>query len=151
MYKAKLVLGVVAAVFVAGLGGWFWGISGTRVVDRALQASMLRSALLEARSSVLDARLELYSVNFGDASRHLEDARAQLHGAEARFKSLGRQEDLKRLEPAFAVIDEAQRLAGQLDQGANARAAAAAKIIDDVLGTEGKRQAREARGNRGDL
>jgi hypothetical protein len=139
MNKAKLVLGVVVAVLVAGLGGWFWGISGTRVVDRALQASELRSDLLEARSSVLTARLDVYSVNFGESSRHLEDARTQLRRAEARLKSLGRQDDLTRLAPAFTGIDEAQRLAGQMDQTANARAAEAARIIDDVLGTEAKR------------
>jgi len=139
MNKAKLVLGVVVALLVAGLGGWFWGTSGTRVVDRALQASQLRSDLLEARSSVLTARLDVYSVNFGDASSHLEDARAQLRRAEEQLKSLGRQDDLQRLEPAFTGIDDAQRLAGQLDQSANARAAEAAKIIDDVLGTEAKR------------
>ena len=139
MQKAKLVLGVVVAVLVAGLGGWFWGISGTRVVDRALQASELRSDLLEARSSVLTARLDVYSVNFGESSRHLEDARAQLRRAEARLKSLGRQDDLTRLAPAFTGIDEAQRLTGQMDQTANARAAEAATIIDDVLGTEAKR------------
>lgn len=138
MTKAKLVLGVAVALAVAGLGGWFWGTLGTRAVDGALQASQLRSDLLEARSSVLTARLDVYSVNFGDASRHLEDARAQLRRAEARLKSLGRQDDATRLGPAFARIDEAQRLAGQLDQDANSRAAEAVKTIDDVLGMEAK-------------
>jgi hypothetical protein len=102
---------------------------------------------VEAPSSVLDARLELYSVNFGDASRHLEDARAQLRRAEEQLKSLGRQDDVARLEPALTRIDEAQRLAGQLDQSANARAAEAAKIIDDVLGTEGKGKRANSRSN----
>ena len=139
MNKAKLVLGVFVALVVVLLGGWFWGTSGNRDLNRDLQASELRNGLLEARSSVLDARLELYSVNFGDASRHLEDARAQLRRAEEQLKSLGQQDDVARLEPALTRIDEAQRLAGQLDQSANARAAEAAKIIDDVLGTEGKR------------
>jgi hypothetical protein len=139
MTKARLVLGVVVALLVAGLGGWLWGASGMRAVDRALQASEVRSDLLEARSSVLTARLDVYSVNFGDASRHLEDARAQLRRAETRLKSLGRRDDLKRLEPAFSGIDEAQRLAGEIDQSANARAAEAARIIEDVLGMEATR------------
>ena len=39
-----------------------------------------------------------------------------------------------RLEPALARIDEAQRMAGQLNQDANALAADAAKLINDVLG-----------------
>jgi hypothetical protein len=143
MNKAKLVLGAVVALLVAGLVGWLWGVSGMRGVDRALQASQLRSHLLEARSSVLTARLDVYDVNFGDASRHLEDSRAQLRRAEEQLKSLGRQDDLKRLEPAFTGIDEAQRLAGQLDQSANARAAEAARSIDDVLGAETKRETRD--------
>jgi hypothetical protein len=138
MNTVKLVLGIVVALLVVGLGGWLWGTSGTRVVDRALQASQLRSDLLEARSSVLTARLDLYSVNFGDASRHLEDARAHLRRAEAQLKNLDRQDDLKRLESAFAGIDEAQSLAGKLDQSANARAAEAAQLIGDVLGTGAK-------------
>jgi hypothetical protein len=139
MNKAKAVLGVFVALLVAGLGGWFWGASGTRAVDRALQESELRNDLLEARSSVLSARLDLYTINFGDASRRLEDARGALRRADEQLKSLGRQDDVKRLEPAFTRIDEAQRLAGQLDQSANARAAEAAKIIDDVLGTDAGR------------
>jgi hypothetical protein len=36
-------------------------------------------------------------------------------------------------------IDEAQRMAGQLNQNANALAADAAKTIDDVLGSTAKR------------
>ena len=134
MNKAKLVLGVFVALCVALLGGWFWGASGKGELNRVLQASQLRNDLLEARSSVLTARLDLYRVNFGDAIRHLEETRAQLHRAEEQLKSRGRQDDVKRLEPAFARLDEAQRLAGQLDQGANSRAAEAARIIDDVLG-----------------
>jgi hypothetical protein len=139
MSKAKLVLGVVAALLVAGLGGWLWGASGMGAVDRALQAAELRSDLLEAHGSVLTARLDVYAVNFGDASRHLEDARSQLRRAEARLKPLGPQDALTRLGAAFAAIDEAQRLAGQIDQSANARAAEAAQIIDEVLGMEAKR------------
>ena len=59
----------------------------------------------------------IYSVNFGEASRHLEAARSALRAAEARLKSLGRQADTKPLELALAKMDEAQRMAGQLNQG----------------------------------
>ena len=139
MKMTKIVLGVFVALLVALLGGWLWGASGKWDLDRALQASELRSELLEARSSVLDARLNLFDVNFGDASRHLEDARRLLRRAGERLKSVGRQDDATRLDLALARIDEAQRLAGQLDQGANSRAAEAAKAIEDVLGTGAKR------------
>jgi len=134
MKKVKLVLGVLIALVVVLLGGWMWGASGKGTLDRALEASELSNDLLEARSSVLAARVDLYSVNFGDASRHLESARAQLGRAEEQLTGLGRKDDVKQLQTASAQIDEAQRLARQLDQSANTRAAEAATIIDKVLG-----------------
>jgi hypothetical protein len=137
--NAKLVLGMFVALAVVLLGGWIWGASGKGELDRALAVSALRNHLLEARGSVLTARLDLYSVNFGEASRHLESARAQLRRAEEQLESLGRDQDLKRLQPASTRIDEAQRLARDLDQGANARGAEAAQIINDVLDNEATR------------
>lgn len=92
-----------------------------------------RNDLLDGRSAVLDARLQIYSVNFGEVSRHLEDARSRLRRADERLKNLGRPEDAARVESALAQIDEAQRLVGKLDQSANARAAEVAKTIDAVL------------------
>lgn len=83
---------------------------------------------------MLDARLDIYSVNFGEASRNFEAARAALHAANARLMSQSRTEEAKSLEAALTRIDEAQRLAGQLNQDANAVAADAAKILADVLG-----------------
>jgi len=59
---------------------------------------------------VLDPRLDIYSVNFGDASRRLEAARSALRAA-ARLNSLDRQGDAKQLELALTRIDEAQRSA----------------------------------------
>jgi hypothetical protein len=53
----------------------------------------------------------------------------------ARLNSLGRQADTKSLGFALAKIDEAQRMAGQLNQDANALAADASKAINDVLDT----------------
>jgi hypothetical protein len=128
MRNAKLVLGMIVALAVVLLGGWVWGASGNGERARTLAASALRGDRLEARNAVLTARLDLYDVNFGEASRHLENARAPLRRAEEQLKSLGREGDLKRLQPASTRIDEAQRLARQLDQGANARGAEAAQI-----------------------
>lgn len=133
MMKAKGVLGVVAALLAALLAGWLWGASGKADLRRALQACEVRAELLAARGSVLDARLDVYEVNFGDASRHLEDARGPLRRAGEALRSLGRPEDVKRLDVAFVRIEESQRLAGQLDQGANSRGAEAARAIEDVL------------------
>jgi hypothetical protein len=118
--------------------GWVWGASGRSDSDRALQIAELRAQLLEGRAAVLDARLDIYSVNFGEASRNFEAARAALHAANARLMSQSRTEEAKSLEAALTRIDEAQRLAGQLNQDANAVAADAAKILVDVLGAHGE-------------
>ena len=139
LHEMKLVLGIGVALLVALGVGWAWGASGRSDINRALQVAELRESLLEGRAAVLDARLEIYSVNFGEASRHLEAARSTLRAADARLKGLDRQEDSKRLEIAFTRIDEAQRMAGQLNQDANSRAADAAKTLDEVLGNLAKR------------
>jgi hypothetical protein len=135
----KLTLGIGAALLVTLGVGWGWGAWGKADVNRALQASELRDGLLEARTAVLDARLDIYSVNFGEASRHLEAARAAVRLTDARLTALGRQADVKQLELASTRIDEAQRMAGLLNQDANALAADAANAINDVLGRGAQR------------
>lgn len=127
------------AVLVALLAGWIWGASGKPALVKSLQVAELRDDLHNARAAVLDARLAIYSVNFGDASRHLEMARAAVGAATARLKNNDREEDVKRLAVASTKIDEAQRLAGELNQDANSRAADAAKAIDEVLRPAGAR------------
>jgi hypothetical protein len=129
----KLVLGIAAGVAVALLAGWIWGTYGRSDVSGALQTSELRGELLGARAAVLDARVAIYSVNFGEASRHLEDARGLLRRADERLKTLGRDDEVKQVETALASIDEAQRMAGKLDQNANSRAGEAAKTLADLL------------------
>ena len=135
----KLVAGIAAGLVVALLAGWIWGRSGQSDTTRALETAELRGELLGARAAVLDARVALYNVNFGEASRHLEDARDLLRRARERLKDAGRDEGVKQLETALTRIDEAQRTAGKLDQSANTRAGEAAKIVADVLDAEAKR------------
>jgi hypothetical protein len=139
MATTKLILGIGLALLVAVSVGWVVGASGRSNNDRALQIADLRAELLEGRAAVLDARLDIYSVNFGNASGHLEAARTALRAANERLMSLRRTEDAKSLEAALTRIDEAQRAAGQLNQNANALAADAAQTIGDVLGRIAKR------------
>lgn len=135
----KLLLGIGVALLAALGVGWAWGTSGRSDVERALQTADLRGSLLEGRAAVLDARLDIYGINFGDASRHLEAARSALRDAAARLNGLGRRDEAKRLELALLRVDDAQRMAGQLNQDANALAADAAKTIDEVLKGAAKR------------
>jgi hypothetical protein len=136
---AKLVFGIAVGLAVALLAGWIWGASGRSDMARALQASELRGELLGARAAVLDARVAIYNVNFGEASGHLESARDLLGRAIARLQSVRRDDEVKQLQTASAHVDDAQRMTGKLDQSANARAGEAAKLVADVLGAEAKR------------
>jgi len=136
---AKLTFGVGVGLAVALLAGWIWGTADRSRLARAVQTSELRSELLGARAAVLDDRVAIYSVNFGEASKHLEGARGLLGRADERLKRLGRDDELKHVQTAMAGIDDAQRMAGKLDQNANSRAGETAKMIADVLDAEAKR------------
>jgi hypothetical protein len=133
MTKVKLVAGIGVALAAALVAGWIWGAAGQSAMARALQASELRDELLGARAAVLDARVAIYAVNFGEASRHLEGARGLLGRADKRLTSLGRTADVDRLATARERIDDAQRMTGKLDQSANARAGEAAQIMAQML------------------
>jgi hypothetical protein len=135
----KLIAGIGVALLVALGVGWVWGASGRSDIARTLRIAELRDDLLTGRAAVLDARLAIYNVNFGEASRHLEAAKSALRASDARLNALGREADAKRLQIALTRVDEAQRMAGTLNQDANALAADAAKTIDDVLGTAATR------------
>ena len=136
---AKLVFGIAGGLLVALLAGWIWGASGRSDAARALETAELRSELLGARAAILDARVAIYSVNFGEASQHLENARGLLRRAEQRFTSLARDHEGKQVQAALTAIDDAQRMTGKLDQSANSRAGDAAKLLADLLDTEGQR------------
>jgi len=58
-----------------------------------------------------------------------------LSGTEERFKTVARPEAAELLDQAASGIDDAQRMAGQLDQSANSRAAAAADAFSELLKT----------------
>ncbi len=135
----KRALGIFVGLMVCVLIGWVWGTSSRSGISRALATSELRGELRGARAAALDARVAIYNVNFGQASGHLENARSLLLHASDRLKSLGRDDELKQLQTALASVDDAQRMAGKLDQTANSRAGDAAKTIADVLEEEAKR------------
>src|ERR1700730_5150825 len=99
------LISVALALFVAALGGGVWGTAGRSALARALKTSELRGDLLGARAATLDARVAIYAVNFGEASRHLEDARGLLGRADEQLKSLGRDDEVKHVAAALAGID----------------------------------------------
>jgi hypothetical protein len=125
----KLILSVaIALIVVLGLG-FAWGSSGRVSAQRALDDAKQQLDLAEGRGRVLEARVSIYNVNFGDAQRQLEEAKAPLTRARDRYQDQGRRDAADALSAALARVQEAQRLAGKLDQNANTQANEALKAI----------------------
>ena len=129
MSRIRLAL-IVFAAFIVTLGlGYAWGASGRFTLSAALDDSRQLLDLAEARGHLLDARVSLYNVNFGDASRHFEEAKAPLRRVRERYQSIGKNAAAGTIAAAIAHAEEGQRLAGKLDQSANAKANDALEAI----------------------
>src|SRR4051812_16499264 len=110
MRTTKIVLGVVAGMLLAFGAGWLMGSSGRGDLERAAQTAEGRADLLQARSSALAARVDLYNVNFGEASKHLEDAKVPLRHAIEQYKNAARTEDAARLGASLTQLEQAQQM-----------------------------------------
>jgi hypothetical protein len=68
-------------------------------------------------------------MNFGDASRRLEDAKAPLRRLRQRLADAGQTDAVRSISAALEHLEEAQRLAGKLDPAANNKAGEALEAI----------------------
>ena len=126
---AKLILAaLVAAIITLGFG-YAWGAYGRSSVQTALDEARQQLDLAEARGHLLDARVSLYNMNFGDASRRLEEAKAPLRRTHQRFVDDDKDDAARALATALEQVDEAQRLANKLDQAANTKTGEALEAI----------------------
>jgi hypothetical protein len=125
----KGFVGLLAALLLAVLGGWIWGAGDRSHTDDALVQAGVGLQMANARARMLEARVDLFEVNFGNASRHLEAARADLKTAAQSLDRLGRTGDAAAVRDALARVDAAQQLTGKLDQTANARLAEAVDLL----------------------
>ncbi len=90
MAKLKIVLwGVVAALVVLALG-WLWGASGRWDAEARDRDAQLRLRLADSRGALALARVDLFELNYGQASRHLQQAKDALSDASKRFESSGK-------------------------------------------------------------
>ena len=122
MQKVRLALiAVVVAIVIFGLG-YGWGASGRGALQRSLDEAQQQAEMAQARGLLLDARVSLYNMNFGDASRNFEDAKTPLRRAQQRFADGGEADRARSVGTALERVDEAQRLAGKLDQASNSKA-----------------------------
>ena len=118
--------GMILIVALATVGaGWLWGASGRADVDRARRAAELRADFAEARVSLLDARVSLFTLNFGDAGRAFAEARGRVGALQIRLREAGQAERAGRLEIVLAHIGDAGRLTLALDPRAQSAAAGA--------------------------
>jgi hypothetical protein len=134
MTRLKQLLVVVVLIIVALGLGFAWGASGRMTLEHGLTDAQQQLDLSDARSRVLDARVSLYNVNFGDAQRQLEDAKAPLTRARDRMQADGNKDAASALSTALTKVQDAQRLASRLDQGANTQAGEALKSIQSAIG-----------------
>jgi hypothetical protein len=125
----KLIL-IAAVTLIVTLGlGYAWGAYGRSAIQGALDDARQQLDLAEARGHLLDARVSLYNMNFGDASRRLEDAKAPLRRTRERYSDRDRDESARAMATAIEHVDEAQRLANKLDQSANTKTGEALEAI----------------------
>jgi hypothetical protein len=129
MTRGRLPLIVLVALIVTLGLGYAWGAAGRWTVETALEDSHHQLDLADARGALLDARVSLYNNNFGDASRRFEDAKATLRRLKDWLQDDGKNEAALSIDAAIRHVEEAQRLAGQLDPAANSRAGEALEAI----------------------
>jgi hypothetical protein len=125
----KIVGAVVLAVLVAAASGWLWGVSGTRAAERRLAEQDLRLRLTDARSRILGARVDLYSLNFGAAAQNLEGARQVLASVIATYETGTTSPRAEQLRAAMTDLEGAMRIAAQMRQDAHVPADRAARAV----------------------
>jgi hypothetical protein len=123
-----IAIGLGTVIILVGLG-YAWGAYGRLAVQRALDDTRQQLDLAEARGHILDARVSLYNMNFGDASRRLEDTKAPLRRTREQYSDQNKDESARAIATAIELVDEAQRLANKLDQAANTKASEALEAI----------------------
>ena len=89
--------GVLALVVSFGVG-WLSGASGRTAAELTQQQSDVRVALAEARAQVLEGRVSLFQINFGDASRQFDLARTTVERLQTRLREMGQAERAGRLQ-----------------------------------------------------
>jgi hypothetical protein len=133
MSRLKQLLIVVVLIVVALGLGFAWGASGRMTLQHGLTDVQQQLDLSDARGHVLDARVSLYNVNFGDAQRQLDEAKGPLTRARDRMQADGKKDAADALSTALTKVQDAQRLASRLDPGANTQAGEALKSIQSVM------------------
>ena len=119
---------IVAVVLSFGIG-WISGASGRNAAEREQSRLQLDRDFASARAALLEGRVSLFLVNFGDASKRFEEARVTLEGLQTRLREQGDAATAAKLDAAVTSVKDAQRLAASVDQAAQSAADAALKAL----------------------
>jgi hypothetical protein len=125
----RLYGGIALAIFVAFGVGWLSGRSGRSDLQTAARVATERADIAEARSFVLDGRVNLFQMNFGEAAKRFGEAQTTVQRAQTGLREAGQADRATTLDAAIAALREAQRLALALDQGAHSQAEKAAQVL----------------------
>lgn len=132
MNYVKFALYILIALLVALLAGYLWGRAGRSAVQAQLDDTRLRFDVAEARADLLGARVDLFEVNFGQASQRIESAKPALRDAASRLAAGEHQDAATRVNGVIARVERAQQQVGKLDQSANTALAEAITLLEQV-------------------
>jgi hypothetical protein len=135
MPRRKLILYTILSIALALGAGWLWGASGRFSVGEQARVAEQRADLNDAHARVLAARVSLFESNFGNAARGLEVAKRPLERVRDRHRARGEEKPAAAVDKALERIEAARRLAAGLDATANARAAEAVTLIEQLSKT----------------
>jgi hypothetical protein len=117
---------IAAIVAGAAVAGWLYGASGKSDIEQARRVAVHQAQLQQARALILEGNVAVFQLNFGDATKKFEAARAAVEQMQTALRETGQAERAGRLEVVLSHLRDAQRLAVSLD--ANARNAADAAL-----------------------
>ncbi|HEX5214510.1 MAG TPA: hypothetical protein VFV98_03555 [Vicinamibacterales bacterium] len=125
----KAVGAAIVAVVLSFAIGWIAGAAGRSAAERETARLQLGQDLVLVRAAVLQGRVSLFLINFGDASKQFETARVTAESVQARMRASGDTTGAGKLDAVLASLKDAQRLAASMDQGAQSAADAALKAL----------------------
>lgn len=132
MDKIKRALWISGALIVALLAGYLYGWWDSSTFAQQRDRAMLRLHLSQATALVLDARVNVYTTNFGNASQQLERAKRYLAGARPLLQRQGSRDQIPNLDQAVKLIEQAQALTRKFNQDANSQAEQAVELLRKV-------------------
>lgn len=132
MNKGRIALIGVVVVAVAFLAGLVSGTLGRSAAERERDQAELRVNVERARVAILHGRLELFSMNFGGASKQFDAARGPVEAVRERLNRAGRADEAARLDTALGALVEAQQMSLALNREADAKAVEALRGLEGI-------------------